>query len=140
MKDHVFELYKKSQKVDDAFGPFEYLDDDTIVDVPANLIWSMAEFDDGIHFINGQSQSSAVMSFFQSSTPWEGKAFEIDVFLTVYLDCEDCDGDPECKFCDEESNMIQIGFERFTEATSPSKRNANSLWESRLAFGTTYEN
>ena len=140
MKDHVFELYKRSQKVDDTFGPFEYLDDDTILDVPPNQIWSMAEFDDGIHFINGHSQSSAVTSYFQSSTPWDGKEFEIDVFLEVYLDCEDCSGDPACEFCDSESNMIQIGFERYSEATSPSKRNAKSLWESREAFGTTHEN
>lgn len=140
MKAHVFELYKRSQKVDDTFGPFEYLDDDTILDVPPNQIWSMAEFDDGIHFINGQSQSSAVTSYFQSSTPWDGKEFEIDVFLTVYLDCGDCEGNPECVFCDSESNMIQIGFERYSEATSPSKRNANSLWEFRDPFGTTYEN
>ena len=58
--NHALSLFEKYSSVILTYGAFEFLAEDEVANTDSSLVWSSCSFDDGIHIINGYSESSAV--------------------------------------------------------------------------------
>jgi hypothetical protein len=135
-KEYIFELFTDCEKLE-VFGNFEFLETEAIPYIDSSFVWSSAFFDDGRHIINGVSESLAVDFYLKSSEPCNLEPFQLDVIEVYCFFCDDCDGDSDCKYCDDE-NLVEIDFERYSAQTKPSDRNPDTLWAFRKPYGFEY--
>ena len=136
-KEFIYELFVDSEKLE-TFGDFVFLHPDEISQTDASMVWSSMMFDDGRHLINGCSRSGNVDYYLKSSKPCDLEPFDLDVIEVYCFFCEDCDGDSDCQYCDED-NFVEIDFERYSAETKPSERNQDTLWAFRKPFGFEYK-